>query len=294
MGNFAEKINPDLHAPDLPMKDDEFIMFRDLIHERTGIFLDDRRRLRLTYIMGDRMKANKLSTYFEYYYALRFGKQSEWDTVIDRIIVPETRFFRNQPLWKEIEEKILPEISSLKREQGDLTLNFWSAGCCTGEEAYSLAMCALKVLKDHENWRINIYGSDISEHVIDEAHKGKYRERSLVDMSREDINRFLKKSGEMYEVIDEVRSLVKFQQMNLIDFDKIKSLPNMDFIFCANVIMYFSEKYQNQVLRALADKLLDPGYLFTGWAEILDIEMSPYEAHFLKEAICYRLKKEKV
>lgn len=292
MERKLEIARADWNEPSEGMSQKEFTQLRDLIHERTGIFLEERKKGRLQEIALERMKVQGLSNYFEYYYALRFGGEEEWNYLVDHIMVFETRFYRNPALWVALETEILPEIISLKRKEDNLALNFWSAGCCTGEEPYTMAMSIAKVLPEYPQWNIKLIGGDISLHALEIAKGGIYGPRATLELPESDKRRFLDVMGEeKFRVKDYLKAMITFEKQNLVELEKLEALPKMDIIICANVMMYFSEKYRNSLLALLAEKLEDHGYLFTGWAEILEIHKTPFAMKFLKGAMCYQKKR---
>ena len=273
------------------LSDEEFIQLRDLIHERTGIFLEARRKMSMENAVMERLREQKLNSCFEYYYTLRFGDSKEWDYLISKLIIPETRFFRNVPLWHALEQDILPQIIELKRASHQYTLNIWSAGCSTGEEAYTLAMLVCKVIPDPQSWNIKIWGGDICKLSLAKALQGIYEERSMVEMTEADKARFFENTKGHFIVNQSVRKYVTFESQNLIEIEKLESLPQMDIIICANVMMYFSETARNRLLEFFSKKLNSDGYLFTGWAEILDVHKTPFTLKFLRGAMCYQLER---
>lgn len=177
------------------------------------------------------------------------------------LTVGETYFFRDLRRFVILEEQIFPEI--LKRHATDRVMRIWCAGCCTGEEPYSLAILLHRMLPDLRNWKIYLVGSDINQEYLNKAKKGIYKNWSMRATPPEVERKYFKKEGDYFHVIPEIKNMVEFFYLNLAkkNFDSQQMLQNMDLILCHNVLIYFSKSQVKKCVHHLTDALADKGWL---------------------------------
>ena len=192
------------------------------------------------------------------------------ETLASHLTVGETYFFRDPASFEALEREILPPLIARRAEAGR-TLRLWSAGCCTGEEAYSLAITCARALLDLRGWIVSILATDINPKFLAKAEAGVYSEwsfRSAPDWLRERF--FSPAPGKRFVIDPTVKRLVHFGYLNLAE-DAYPSLHNhtnaMDVIFCRNVLMYLTPDHQRRVVAALHRCLLEGGYLLVNAAE---------------------------
>ncbi len=197
-------------------------------------------------------------------------RPEEIETLAGHLTVGETYFLRDAASFAGLERKILPQLVA-KRSAGNRALRLWSAGCCTGEEAYSLAITCARVLPDLPAWNISILATDINPKFITKGQAGVYSDwsfRGVPDWLRPRF--FTPAPGGKSSIDPGIKKLVHFGQLNLAK-DVYPSLLNhtnaMDVIFCRNVLMYFTPDHQRRVVAALHRCLVDDGYLVVGAAE---------------------------
>lgn len=175
---------------------------------------------------------------------------------LEHITINVSEFFRNINHWQVMEKEIIPLLLQDKR-----SLKIWSAGCSTGEEPYSLAM----MIKENR-WNLSekIYATDIDKEVLSKAKRGIYSERAMEGVSNHIKNKFFTSVDEGYEIKDEIKNMVNFQQHNLLrdEFPK-----DFDLILCRNVVIYFTEDTKDKLYRNFADSLRKKGVLFIGSTE---------------------------
>lgn len=194
----------------------------------------------------------------------------EIETLASHLTVGETYFFRDPASFDLLEREILPKLVA-KRLHSDRTLRLWSAGCCSGEEAYSLAIACARALPDLARWNVSILATDINPKFLAKAEAAVYSRwsfRGAPDWLRS--NFFVPSADGKLTVIPAIRSLVRFEYLNLAE-DVYPSLPNqtngMDVIFCRNVLMYFTSEHRHRVVAALHRCLVDGGCLLVNPAE---------------------------
>jgi chemotaxis protein methyltransferase CheR len=195
------------------------------------------------------------------------------------LTVGETYFYRDIQSFEILESHILPELIN-SRQTVHKHLRVWSVGCSTGEEPYSIAILLSKVIADLKNWSITVLATDINPHSIRKALVGVYKEWSFRDTPMWVKEKYFTKTNEgFYEIIPQVKEMVRFSYLNLVE-DSYPSFINntnaMDIIFCRNVLMYFSEKQKRQVIQKLYNSLMDGGWLIVSSSETSQVYFSEF------------------
>lgn len=175
----------------------------------------------------------------------------------------ETYFFRDKPAWTALTENILPELIRSRRDEQ--RLRFWSAGCCTGEEPYSLAILLQQLLPDLRDWRVTITATDINPLFLKKAEAGSYGEWSFRDAPPLLKQEYFNRNAEgRHVILPEIRQMVNFSYLNLVDdvYPSLETDTNaMDLILCRNVLMYFTPPQIDKVIANLRHALVDGGWL---------------------------------
>lgn len=183
----------------------------------------------------------------------------------------ETYFFREPKTLDEMRQQALTDLIFRRQRSGNRMLRVWSAGCCTGEEAYTLAIMLFRLLPAIHTWHVEILGTDINEGYLDRARAGVYREWSFRNAPKWLKRDFFRNIGEgEYEIVPAVRSMVRFGTLNLATDAYPSMLTNttaMDIILCRNVLIYFDLALTEAVLRRFKACLAPDGWLVTGPAE---------------------------
>lgn len=272
----------------IPLSTEEFRLIRDLVAEYCGIYFDERLRFIVQLRLNNRLAIHRMKDFREYYRLLKYDKDRdrEIQEIIDILTVNETYFFRGGTQIEAFRKEILPEIKENKRSEKRISV--WSAGCSTGEEPYTIAMCILEDM-GFSGWDINIIGSDISQRVLKTARRGVYKQNSFRCTDEYFINEYFTKNehGE-YEIKEICKRLVNFSFLNLIDSFKVKLIGQTDVIFCRNVLMYFSPEARKIVADNLYDVLRKGGYLFLGHSESLMNITTKFRLRNLQSDIVYQ------
>lgn len=276
------------------MNDENFIRFRDLLQERCGLHFTPQNRLDLHEGVEQAMLQAGISDLMQYYYLLSVTPTENdlWRQLVSRVTVGETYFFRSMPHLEALRDRILPELIDQRRKLGLRILRLWSAGCSTGEEAYTLAMLLRELLEDFDQWHIFILATDINHRSLEHARQGVYHEHAFRLETPEDIReKYFHYDGRCYLLTPNIREMVNFEYLNLVE-DVYPNLSNntlgMDIIFCRNVTIYFNKETTRQVIRRFYDSLVDGGWLFVGHAEPLASLYTSYETHNFPNATVYR------
>ncbi len=195
------------------------------------------------------------------------GKLTEdaLQVVVRNLTIGETYFFRDADTFTYFEETVLPELVE-KRKNGVRHLRFWSAGCSTGEEPYSMAISLAQRIADLHRWHVTLLGTDINKLSLQSAKAGRYKPWSFRCMRSEVVQQFFQpvEPEEQKEIKPEIRRLVSFGYHNLASAPFLtagSSLCNMDVIFCRNVLIYFTRGRCQQIVSKLADSLSPGGWL---------------------------------
>ncbi len=276
-------------TPGIKLTDEDYVTLRDLIRERCGIYFDDNSRYILEKRLGARLKELKFQSFREYIFFLKYDKRREEEFIFiyDTITTNETYFFREEYQLKAFIEEIIYEIVS-KKSKGDV-IRIWSAGCSTGEEPYTIAMLLYSTREIFDNYKISIFGSDISHRCIKIAREGIYYQNSFRTTPEEKKRKFFDDLGNGgFRVKQPIRELVNFGNINLLDRTKIAFLPTMDVIFCRNVLIYFDNVARKAVIENFYDKLEKGGFLLLGHAESLINISTSFVIRHLKNDMVYQ------
>lgn len=211
----------------------------------------------------------------------------ELEEIVEIVTIRETYFFREEyqidAFYREYAPKVLERRARAKSLQPLLVL---SAGCATGEEAHTLAMCAIEALGPAPP--IRVFGVDISRRCVQHARRGVYGASSFRSTSPERKRRFFQATAEGQRVTEEVRGLCAFSQHNLLDADpRTTLLGPFDAIFCRNVLIYMDDEARDRVVRSFHERLSPCGLLLLGHSESLVSDPRPFELHPLGGEVAY-------
>jgi len=256
---------------------------RSLIYKECGIHLGAEKELmleaRLRKLMR-RVNLESLAEYCAYVFAGEGGPQ-ELVRLIDAVTTNKTDFFRENRHFEFLTEGALP---TLERDYGAgsrSVLKVWSAGCSTGEEPYTLAMVLSEYAAARQGYQFRLLATDISTAVLDQARRAVYKTEVVKPIATELRHKYMLRSKDhespLYRIAPELRNLVEFRRLNLMDSDFGMTEPS-DVIFCRNVIIYFDRQTRDGVLDRLTRQLRPGGFLFLGHSETLnglDVPLTP-------------------
>ncbi len=250
------------------LNEEEFKKFAKLIYEESGIFLKDTKLTLLSNRLRKRLQALNLDSYSDYYEHINSlsDRSKEIEQLIDVVSTNETYFFRNERQFEALSKHCLPELAKKKTEK---KLRIWSAGCSTGEEPYTIAICVLEIMHLFPGWEIEIIATDVAPSVLEFARKGEYSGRRIEKVAPDILEKYFiqdKEYPEVYHIKENVKKLVTFYYLNLF---KNPYPRNLDVIFCRNVMIYFDREYQKKLVAGFASVLMKDGFLFIGHSETL-------------------------
>jgi chemotaxis protein methyltransferase CheR len=196
--------------------------------------------------------------------------QRQIEILAGHLTIGETYFFRERGFFQVFEEQILPAWVAARRGR-DRRLRIWSAGCCTGEEPYSVAIALLRGLPDLGDWDVTVLATDVNPRFLHKARDGLFGQWSFRDLSEEFKDRYFTRTKQgRYQILPQIRKMVRFDYLNLAR-DVYPALANgtnaMDLILCRNVLIYFEPEWIPDLVRKLCHSLVDEGWLMVGAAE---------------------------
>jgi chemotaxis protein methyltransferase CheR len=270
------------------MDETTFLRLRDLIYQASGISFDRGAQASLERRLRPRVEALHLDSFEQYYLYLQFDRdrRDELQRALDAVAVHETYFFREKRALRAFSEEILPDIA--ERKEGPRILRVWSAGCSTGEEAYTLAIL-IRESGLFGDWTIELSASDLSQRVITEARAGRYTERSFRAMDAERRARYFTPQRDGALLIDEtLRAMVNFGCFNLADSRRFDIYSDLDVLFCRNVMIYFDAAARRRTVAGFHHQLREGGYLILGTSESLFALNAPFRLAHLQNDLVYR------
>ena len=279
-------------APGEPqLRAEEYRLLRDLFAERLGLFFGPELRSSLERRLRERLDVRGLGSFADYYQLLKYSASAaeEWDEAGELLTTNETYFFREDYQLRAFQQEVLPLLAQAQRKR----IQIWSAGCSTGEEAYTIAMLVLDsgLFQPSNEWEIRVQGSDLSKKCIAAARRGVYGPSSFRTTTDELRQRwFVNVPGEASKlgVAAAARALCHFAQMNLLDEERTHLVGRCDVIFCRNVVLYFDAPARRRVIDMFYERLVPGGVLLLGHAESLLNVSTAFELLHLKEDLVYR------
>ncbi|MGZ5286858.1 MAG: CheR family methyltransferase [Flavisolibacter sp.] len=209
-----------------------------------------------------RKALNKIEKLKEYFTFLLENK-SEQEALVKDILIPVTAFFRDPQTFEFLCNSVFPKLFHNKSDAEPIRM--WVAGCATGEEAYSLAICLNEYFGENiTNKKIQIFATDISEHVIAKARSGIYLKKDMVGVSESRIKEFFTRTDGSYQLNKEIRQLCVFACQNFL---KDPPFARMDLISCRNVLIYMEPYLQKKALSTFHYALNSKGFLLLGKSE---------------------------
>ena len=250
----------------------EFLRYQTLIYEEAGIWLSEVKTALLTGRLSRRLRALGLDNFSQYYDRV-INDEEERQTMVDAITTNETHFFREPAHFRFLEQQVMPSWqASAESGRRSRTIRVWSAGCATGQEAYSLAMMLVDRFPSEQGWSIEILATDISCRALAIAEKGIWDLAKAREIPPHYLRSYMLKGfGENQGKIKASRAIrvVRFLHLNLNNA-QYPALGHFDLIFCRNVLIYFDLESRKRVIGRLLNYLAPAAYLFVGHAESLN------------------------
>jgi len=276
-------------AADPELSRDDFIVFRDYVHEKSGMFFPETKMYLIKNRLANRIKELGIKNYKDYFYMVKYDSgMKEFNMLMNLLTTNETSFFRNIPQLAAFSDEVLRSVLAEKAKEANKILRIWSAGCSTGEEPYTISMLLMEKIPDLSSYNVEIIANDISENVLQAARKGVYHELSLRTTPQNYIDKYFKKQGNIYHIDDKVKKYVRFSQINMTDALKMSLIKNVDIIFCRNVTIYFSDEVKKKITKFFYNSLVKGGFYFIGHSESLHGISKAFKLIYLKNGLVYK------
>ena len=252
----------------------EFARLAELVYDTCGIHLNDTKRQMVESRLQKRLRKTGIESFSAYWQLLSDAERGKEEIIslIDAISTNKTDFFRERAHFEYFKKQIVPTLGKQAKVEHRL-LRIWSAGCSTGKEPYTLAMVLSDCKREKTLGEFSIIGTDISTEVLEAGRRAVYEEADLEAIPMAFRKEYLLKSKDRrtptFRMDREMRSLVKFQRLNLIDQDFALEKP-FDVIFCRNVMIYFDQVTKEKIVKKFHEFLRPGGYLFIGHSETLN------------------------
>ena len=244
------------------LSDADFENYRNLIYKESGIHFTSTNRSILESRLKERLRDRSIDSVRTYYTTIS-SDQGELKSFLDSITTNLTRFFRNQAQFDALEHYIIPELFKIK-QTGEKIIRIWSAGCSTGEEPYTIAMLLSSILPPP--WKFEIIASDLSLKCLMTAKEGFYAENRIEGIPDAYLKKFFDKVEKGYKVHQDIMSRIRFDYHNLKNDSGMRS---QDIVFCRNVIIYFDEAAQLNVINKFWESMSAKSFLIIGHSESL-------------------------
>ncbi len=256
----------------MELKPADFQRFSEMVRRHSGIHLGTVKNELLRARLAKRMRALSLTSFREYYeVVLADDTGEELARMLDVVTTNKTEFFREDKHFVLLVQRILPELLKETTQRADKTLRIWCAACSSGEEAYTLAMCALEAMIGTD-LKVKILATDLSSRMIHRAVTGIYAKEKTQGIPPTLLQKYFEAEGKggerVYRAGQALRDIIHFHRFNL----NAGSFPfrnSFDIIFCRNVMIYFDQPVQQELVGRMAGVLRKGGYFFTGLAESL-------------------------
>ena len=272
------------------LTDAEHAALAGYLARQAGLVFDQSRRRGLSGIVSERLAATGAADLGAYLAQVSSpGGEDERQLLLDAVTIPETHFFRNPPQMAALERRLMPELLRRAVARGR-PLTIWSAGCSTGEEAYSLAMIAHEVAATlPQAPEIRVVATDLSSQAVAAARRGRYRGRSLTLVDDARLRSwFAPQKDGSYDVVPEIRDLVDVRLHNLVT-DPLPFEPGeVDLVVCRNVTIYFARDTMRDLVGRFHGVLASGGYLLVGHAETLWQVTDAFTLVTMGDAFAYR------
>ena len=273
IGPLLNELLAGTYAPVHPEDNRRMRTLLERVRSRSGIDFSAYREPTIRRRLQRRMLDTGSASLDDYIQYLRRHPE-EYDRLANSFLIKVTDFFRDSDLFNHLSEVLLPQLIDDARRMQRTELRLWSAGCATGEEAYSLAILVSELLgDDNDDLAVRVFATDVDAEAVAFARRGIYPASALKNVSPEMRQKYLVPVDSAFEVRKHVRSLVIFGQH---DLGQRAPFPRIDLVLCRNVLIYFTPELQRRALQLFAFGLRDGGYLVLGKAE----SSSPLPEHF--------------
>jgi chemotaxis protein methyltransferase CheR len=266
---------------------EDFQKFREFFYRKTGIQFELSKRYFVDKRLVERIEATRSETFRAYFTLLRFqASGEELQQLTNLMTVNETYFFRAEYQFQCLIHSILPEITARKRDRNPIRI--WIIPSSSGEEAYSIAIYLLEMWAGINDWDIELISSDIDTRILGQARQGLYSPRAVQELPARYLQKYFQRSGDNYQISDDLRSAVEFTRVNLSERADTRAYRNFDLVFCRNLLIYFDDVSRKTAAETFYDALKPGGFILLGHSESMSRISSLYKIRKFPEAIVYQ------
>jgi two-component system CheB/CheR fusion protein len=264
----------------LPHKDVDFENLLQYLRTNRGFDFTGYKRSTLMRRVTKQMESLNIETFTNYQDYLEVHPD-EFKALFNTILINVTAFFRDHLAWEYLAKNIIPNI--IKNKQKNEQVRIWSAGCASGEEAYTLAMILAEILGiENFRHRVKIYATDIDEEALNQARQASYAAKNIHSVPLELRDKYFDLVNKNYVFHQDLRRAVIFGRHDLLQDAPISRL---DLLVCRNTLMYFNSETQGRIINRFHFALNDHGYLFLGKAEMLVTHTNSFTPINLKDRV---------
>ncbi|RKY82636.1 chemotaxis protein CheR [candidate division KSB1 bacterium] len=258
---------------DVVLSENIFKKLGSFIQSECGIKMPPGKRLMVQSRLMKRLRALEISSFEEYWAFIQSTEgKDEVINLINAVSTNKTDFFREPDHFKYLIDTVLPELIKNRPSEIREPFKFWSAGCSTGEEPYTLAMVLSDFAEKNRSFKFKILATDISTKVIEHGRIAIYSKERIDPIPMKMKQKYLLKSKDpakkVVRIIPELRSKVIFRRLNFLDNFRLKE--KVEVIFCRNVVIYFDRDIQKKLVEKFYEQLVPGGFLFMGHSETIN------------------------
>jgi two-component system CheB/CheR fusion protein len=255
----------------------------EYLRDHRGFDFTGYKRSSLQRRINRRMQALGIEDYETYLDKLEVTPD-EFAELFNSILINVSSFFRDPPVWRYVQERLIPAM--IERKRSDEPIRAWSAGCATGEEAYTIAILLAEALgEEHFRDRIKVFATDVDDDALDRARQASYPSSQLKDVPQPIVERYFEASGERLSVSKDLRRAVIFGRNDLV---RDAPISRIDLLACRNTLIYFNSETQRNVMTRLHLALANDGVLLLGKSELI----LTYSDGFTPENLALRIFKK--
>jgi chemotaxis protein methyltransferase CheR len=271
--NGVSSVEPNPHIfEQAELTDADFRKLSRLIYDKCGICLSEGKEALVRSRLGKEIREGQFGSFRNYYqHVVDDTSGKALVHLLDSISTNFTSFFREEKHFEFLRTELLPELMETKHNQ-DKKLRFWSAGCSSGEEPYSIAITLFEAIQNPAAWDVKILATDISTKVLSIAQSGVFRQDRVQSINRDLLKKYFLKGDrnwkDFVKVKDSLKQHIQFKRLNLVA--PFSFNEPFDCIFCRNVMIYFDNKTRTDLVNRFCGYLAKGGALLIGHSESLN------------------------
>jgi len=272
---------------DISISTDDFQKFREFFYRKTGINFEESKRYFVDKRLVERIEATVQGNFRSYFTMLRFqASGAELQTLINLMTINETYFFREEYQFDCLVKSVLPEIVAHRKNKDPIRI--WIIPSSSGEEPYSIAMCLLERWPGIRDWDVELVSSDIDTSILDLARAGLYSARSVQHVPKAYLQKYFRRTAEVFQLNDDLRGAVEFTRVNLQEPADVRSYRNYDVIFCRNLLIYFDDLSRTRAAEVFYEALRPGGFICLGHSESMSRISALFKIRKFPDAIIYQ------